>query len=73
MQHDPQDRAPGISVSSWFRSSYSGENGGNCIEVAHVESGIAVRDSKDKEGPCLRFTAEAWRGLIDSVKPGDID
>lgn len=69
---DPQDRAPGIDGSSWFKSSYSGENGGDCVEVARLEAGIAVRDSKDKDGPSLQFTAGAWQGLIDSVKLGDI-
>ncbi|MGV9267683.1 DUF397 domain-containing protein [Kitasatospora sp. NPDC003701] len=62
----------GIDAPSWATSSYSGENGGNCVEVARTELGIAVRDSKDREGACLRFTAEAWRGLIDGVKGGDI-
>jgi hypothetical protein len=48
-------------VGSWRKSSYSGNNGGDCVEVGHRETGVLVRDTKDREGPMLRFTPEAWR------------
>jgi len=52
----------------WVRSSYSGSQGGNCVEVAIAPTGIAVRDSKDPDGQVLRFTAEEWKAFIGRVK-----
>ncbi len=51
----------------WIKASYSGE-GDNCIEVARDGDSIAVRDSKDKTGPILRFTSTAWREFLEAVK-----
>jgi hypothetical protein len=56
---------------AWFKSSYSGPNRGNCVEVAlnQVETShsgaVHVRDSKDKSGPSLRFTPSAWSAFVD--------
>ena len=56
----------------WHKSSHSGGQG-NCVEVADMpDSSHAVRDSKDPEGPILRFPAEAWRAFVASVKSGSI-
>jgi Domain of unknown function (DUF397) len=44
----------------WRKSSYSGANGGQCVEAASAK-GIAVRDTTDREGVTLEFTAEAWQ------------
>ena len=44
----------------WRKSSYSGANGGDCVEVASAE-GVAVRDTTDREGVTLKFSAEAWQ------------
>jgi Domain of unknown function (DUF397) len=54
----------------WRKSSYSGGQGGNCVEVGHVARMIAVRDTQDRTGPALRFTPAAWRGFADRVKGG---
>ncbi len=51
----------------WRKSSYSG-NGGNCVEVADRDNRISVRDTKDRTGPTLRFTPDAWRHLVKRVK-----
>jgi hypothetical protein len=60
--------------ADWLRSSYSGSNGGNCVEVASNLPGIvAVRDSKDRNGPALAFGADAWAILLCSVKAGHLD
>lgn len=48
------------SALHWFRSSYSGEEGGLCVEVATSPSAVHVRDSKDPDGPALTFTPHAW-------------
>ncbi len=56
---------------NWRRSSYSGGQG-NCVEVTPLRDGAAVRDSKDPEGPALRFTADAWRAFLAGVKSGQV-
>lgn len=53
---------------SWRKSSYSGGQGGNCIEVADDASRMLVRDTTDRQGPTLRFSADAWRRLVEQVK-----
>lgn len=57
---------------NWRKSSYSGDNGGECIEVApgftHV---VPVRDSKNPTGPVLQFDTSAWSAFIAGVKAGD--
>lgn len=53
----------------WRKSSYSSANGGNCIEVAGNLPGIvAVRDSKDPDGPALIFSPADWSAFIASLK-----
>ena len=52
----------------WIKSSYSGGSGGNCIEVNDQGSRVLVRDSKDSNGPMLRFAPDAWRRFADRVK-----
>ncbi|GAA2673518.1 DUF397 domain-containing protein [Streptomyces aculeolatus] len=49
---------------SWVKSSYSGVQGGDCIEIAPTPHTIHVRDSKDPEGPILRFTPDAWAAFV---------
>ncbi|MFJ7244097.1 DUF397 domain-containing protein [Kitasatospora sp. NPDC098652] len=48
----------------WFKSSYSGNEGGECVEVAETTTTVHVRDSKDKSGPCLSFTPAAWQAFL---------
>jgi hypothetical protein len=57
-------------VAGWRKSSYSGNNGGDCVEVGHQEAGVAVRDTKDREGSVLWFTPEAWRRFATRLKAG---
>ncbi|MFF7690348.1 DUF397 domain-containing protein [Streptomyces syringium] len=45
---------------AWFRSSYSTEQGGNCVEVAATPTTIHVRDSKVPHGPRLTLSPGAW-------------
>ncbi|MFE0726684.1 DUF397 domain-containing protein [Streptomyces antibioticus] len=61
---DDSDRA-------WRRSSYSNQEGGNCVEVAadlHAETIVPVRDSKMPQGPALRFEAASWALFITELK-----
>ncbi|MCI2424186.1 DUF397 domain-containing protein [Saccharopolyspora sp. K220] len=45
---------------SWFKSSYSGPNNNSCVEARLSGGGIDIRDSKDPDGPILRFGSLAW-------------
>ena len=53
---------------TWRKSSYSGSNGGECIEVGSDEGHLLVRDTKDREGPMLRVSPAAWRRFAAQVK-----
>ena len=57
-----------MSSAVWRKSSYSGANGGNCIEIATMARMVAVRDSKDPKGPVLRFQPKDWQRFADQVK-----
>jgi len=58
-----------VTRAVWRKSSYSSGNGGACVEVARNLPGIvAVRDSKDPEGPALVFTPEEWLAFLDGVR-----
>ena len=57
----------------WRKASASTSNG-NCVEVAPTSGGgVAVRDSKDPEGPILRFTAAEWAAFADGMAAGEFD
>lgn len=45
---------------AWFKSSYSGGGGGNCVEIALGAEAVLVRDSKDVEGLTLTVSPRAW-------------
>ena len=51
----------------WRKSSYSGNGGGNCVEVA-VDGLVMVRDSQDRAGTVLRFPPAPWHRFADRVK-----
>lgn len=56
----------------WAKSSRSGNNG-NCVEVAFLSEGnVALRDSKDPEGPVLRFNRGEWSAFVDGVVDGEL-
>jgi Domain of unknown function (DUF397) len=53
---------------TWRTSSYSGNSGGNCVEVSAAAPLIAVRDSKDPDGARLTLGREAWEAFAARVK-----
>jgi hypothetical protein len=68
--------SPTTDTSSliWRKSSHSGGGGGQCVEVADLpDGGVAVRDSKDPDGPKLVFTLAEWQAFIGGAKDGEFD
>ncbi|MGI5204071.1 DUF397 domain-containing protein [Spirillospora sp. CA-108201] len=57
----------------WRKSSYTGANGGDCVELAELQQAITVRDSKDPDGPALTVPRRAWATLLIEVKRGRHD
>ncbi|MBM0255700.1 DUF397 domain-containing protein [Micromonospora sp. 4G55] len=58
-----------LTGAVWRKSTRSGDNGGACVEVADNLPGIiAVRDSKDPDGPHLLFPAAAWVSFTAAVR-----
>jgi hypothetical protein len=52
----------------WRTSSYTGNGGGNCVEVGKLTRSVAVRDTKDRDGAALNVSAEAWQAFTDALK-----
>jgi hypothetical protein len=61
-----------IAQMVWRTSSRSGGNGA-CVEVAELGPAVAVRDSKNPDGPVLVFTPGEWRAFVDGAKDGEFD
>jgi len=57
-----------VTGVAWRKSSYSGDNGGACIEVGTTGPAVAVRDSKDQDGPRLAFPADTWKAFANQLK-----
>jgi transcriptional regulator with XRE-family HTH domain len=57
-----------MEITNWRKASYSGGNGGNCVEVGATKRTVAVRDSKDPHGPALTFAPEAWQAFLAQLK-----
>jgi len=53
---------------AWFKSSYSGSGGGDCVEVAMPPAAVHVRDSKVPQGPALTFAATEWTTFVRHVR-----
>jgi hypothetical protein len=67
---------PDLRGATWKKSSYSGNNQSQCVEVADAIAdygGVGVRDSKDPEGPALLFPPHAFADFLTAVKTGKFD
>jgi hypothetical protein len=61
---------PDLSRAKWQKSSHSSANG-QCVEVAHLDQAVAVRDSKNPNGPRLIFTRHEWESFVLGVTDSD--
>ncbi|MET8839665.1 DUF397 domain-containing protein [Streptomyces rubiginosohelvolus] len=57
-----------LTGANWFTSSYSNDQGGQCVEGARLQGMMAVRDSKDREQGTFVFPAGPWAAFVDAVK-----
>ncbi|MDI6103494.1 DUF397 domain-containing protein [Actinoplanes sp. NEAU-A12] len=63
-----------LTGAVWHKSTRSGGNGGDCVEVAGNLPGIvAIRDTKDPGGATLVFTREEWGVFLAGVRAGEFD
>ena len=63
-----------LTGAVWHKSTRSGGNGGECVEVAvNLPDVVAVRDSKDRDGGTLTFTPGDWRDFVAGVRDGEFD
>ncbi len=63
-----------VAIIDWHKSTYSGGNGGNCVEVAVTPGRVLVRDTKQHgSGPVLNFTSAEWRAFTAGVRGGEFD
>ncbi|MBD3006117.1 DUF397 domain-containing protein [Streptomyces sp. 5-10] len=56
--------------TTWFKSSYSTNEGGACVEVAVTEQSVRIRDSKDLTRPALTVGRDGWTRFIRHVGRG---
>ncbi|TDE33772.1 DUF397 domain-containing protein [Actinomadura sp. 6K520] len=57
-----------LTKTAWRKSSYTTANGGDCVELASVPGTVAVRDSKDPDGPKLVVSRRAFAALLTDLK-----
>jgi hypothetical protein len=62
-----------IERLNWHKSTYSGSNGGNCVEVARDGESVLVRNTRDREGGTLAFTTGEWRAFLAGARDGEFD
>ncbi|MFF1482873.1 DUF397 domain-containing protein [Streptomyces sp. NPDC058301] len=54
-------------TDGWYKSSYSGEDNSNCLEVADLGPTVGVRDSKDIGRPAVTVPRAAWVIFVRSI------
>jgi hypothetical protein len=57
-----------IDSAPWRKSSYSGTNGGDCVEAADLDARILVRDTTDRDGAVLSVSPDAWHRFTGSLE-----
>ena len=57
---------------AWLKAQSSSHNG-QCVEIASTTSKIAIRDSKDPDGPILVYTPAEFKAFLDGARNGEFD
>ena len=55
-------------MDGWRKSTYSDANGGQCVETASAHRLVMVRDTANRAGEVLTFSAQAWQEFADALK-----
>ncbi|WP_328677718.1 DUF397 domain-containing protein [Streptomyces sp. NBC_00343] len=62
-----------LSAAAWRKSSYSNQDGGECVEVSDDFAAVVpVRDSKVSRGPVLTFPAGGWASFVSAIRNGQL-
>ncbi|MGX9887096.1 DUF397 domain-containing protein [Streptomyces sp. NPDC002276] len=62
-----------LSAAAWRKSSYSNQDGGECVEVSDGFAAVVpVRDSKVPHGPLLVFPAGGWTSFVSAIRDGQL-
>ncbi|WP_406305345.1 DUF397 domain-containing protein [Streptomyces sp. NBC_00885] len=61
-----------LGAAAWHKSTYSGDTGGDCVEVAAQPCRIAVRDSKNPDGPAFTVTPAAFAAFVTAAAEGGL-
>lgn len=61
-----------LSDVDWIKASRSVPNG-DCVEIGHLDGGVAVRDSKNPSGPVLFFNPREWDAFLAGARGGEFD
>lgn len=69
--HLKGERSVESSTAEWRKSSFS--SAANCVEVALMSGRVAVRDSKDRNGPMLEFSRKEWTAFVAGVRAGEFN
>jgi hypothetical protein len=68
---EPAKDAGSLDHAVWRTSTLC--NNGTCLEVAFIDGGVAIRDSKNRQGPILQFASSEWEAFVGGVHRGDFD
>lgn len=58
--------------SNWRKSSYSGNQGGHCVEVADTSHHVHVRDTQNRSLGHLTFSSSTWTTLLSALREGSV-
>ncbi|NDZ79166.1 DUF397 domain-containing protein [Streptomyces sp. SID10853] len=62
-----------LNAAMWRKSSYSNQDGGQCLEVADDFAAVVpVRDSKNPGGPVVTFAAHGWSAFVSALRDGEL-
>jgi hypothetical protein len=61
------------SPAVWQKSRESADGGGNCVEVAIIDTAVLIRNSQDPAGPVLSFSYPEWRAFLVGARNGEFD
>jgi hypothetical protein len=71
-------RTADLTDATWFKASASNGPEQDCVEATRISldgavAGMAVRDSKDPQGPVLRFSTSEWAAFLDAADKGEMN